>query len=134
MFRTITLTLAALFAFNAQAADVTQDTYLLNLSELYEDDAAYLAKVLDCTPEKDGTCSVEVWGEAVGLGSGQEEWHDPKSGLGGYWHDALFVEEFEVNKDGSLMLWGIDDDGREAEVTLVESYEDVFVWWGSQGQ
>ena len=121
MFRTITLTLAALFAFNAQAAgeDREFDLTLLNFSPLYEDDAAYLAKVFDCTLEKDGTCSVEVRGEeeapAIGLyRPGRKEsasieliYSDEAAPSIG----AMFVEEFEFSKDGSLMVWIEEDYG-----------------------
>jgi len=132
MFRTITMTIATLFALNAQAgpypAEDTCNLTLLNFSPLYEDDAAYLAKILDCTPEKDGACSVEVRGAEESTGgpglvglyrpgrveiTSIEPIHPDEAATS---IGAMFLEEFEVSEDCCLMLWGTDDDGKEAEV------------------
>lgn len=143
MCRTIALTLTVLLSLTAQAADVSQDTYLiLNLIDMHDEDAADLSEELGCEIEKDGTCRIPAinskseapefgiivveyeWDEAPISGSALSESLEEMVSLDSLSEtfiivnpdlgEAFHVADFEVDGDGGLLLWGADMDHDEA--------------------
>ncbi len=145
MFRTITLTLtltlSALLPFAAQATEVTQGGPIgsnysvldasIDLSGLGGDDAVDLAEELGCEIQKDGTCLIpgDQWEPASGTDGFGDQWLIPGDQWEGKPHmdfnpviGALFVEDFEINKDGSIEIFGsielFDSDSKGVEVDV----------------
>ena len=137
MYRIIALSFAALLPFTASAHDVTHDNYLtLDFNDLYEEDADYLAEALSCEMQKDGTCLIpgDQWipsdgvigigieAPVIGLmfdtddvkGPGHMEW-SPGGNIG-----YFAVDEFTVNKDGSIDIFAVDVEGGDVDLFFIK--------------